>query len=300
MIDTSQLFVVIVGMVAILGLLIGSFLNVVIHRVPAGISLMRPSQCPSCDAPVRPWQNVPVLSWIALRGRCARCRTSISLRYPLVELGTAAAFAAVAWWWTTQAQPDGLHVSPTLPDGSGILTAILEADPWSGPIAAQAVVLIVMLWLAASGIALAIIDLDVRRLPAPIVRTAIFAITVLLVLACLLGADWWALARAGISMLLLYVFYALLRVARPGGMGGGDVRLAALIGLVLGWLGLPELVIGAFAAFVLGGLFGIGLMMFRRATRRTAVPFGPWMIVGAWVGAVVGPALAHWYLGLFG
>jgi leader peptidase (prepilin peptidase)/N-methyltransferase len=298
MIDTSQLFVVIVGMVAILGLLIGSFLNVVIHRVPAGISLMRPSQCPSCDAPVRPWQNVPVLSWIALRGRCARCRTSISLRYPLVELGTAAAFAAVAWWWTTQAHPGGLHVSPTLPDGYGIFTAILEADPWSGPIAAQAVVLIVMLWLAASGIALAIIDLDVRRLPAPIVRTAIFAITVLLVLACLLGADWWALARAGISMLLLYVFYALLRAARPGGMGGGDVRLAALIGLVLGWLGLPELIIGAFAAFVLGAAYGGILLLIRRAKRTSAIPFGPWILVGAWIGIVVGEPIGRWYVGL--
>lgn len=297
--DTPQLFAMIVTLVAILGLLIGSFLNVVIYRVPAKISLMRPSRCPSCDAPVRPWENVPVLSWLALRGRCAHCRAPISVRYPLIELGTAAAFAAVAWWWTTQIRPDGLRVEPSLPGGN-VLTAILHADPWSGPIAAQTVVLLVLLWFTASAIALAIIDLDVRRLPAPIVRIATAAILVLFLLACLLGADWWALARGAIAMLLLYGFYALLRAVRPGGMGGGDVRLAALIGLMLGWLGLSELLIGAFAAFVLGGLFGIGMMMFRRATRRTAVPFGPWMLLGAMVGAVAGPTIAHWYLGLLG
>lgn len=300
MIPSSQLLVTVVGLVAVLGLLIGSFLNVVIYRVPARISLMRASQCPSCEAPVRPWQNVPVLSWIALRGRCARCRTRISVRYPLVELGTAAVFAAVAWWWTAQIRPEGLPVGWTLPDGAGVLTAILHADPWSGPLAAQAVVLLVLLWFTASAIALAVIDLDVRRLPAPIVRIALVAVLALFVLACLLGADWWALVRSAIAMLLLYLFYALLRAARPGGMGGGDVRLAALIGLVLGWLGPSELITGAFAAFVLGGIFGIGMMLFRRATRRTAVPFGPWMILGAWVGAAAGPAIAHWYLGLLG
>ncbi|MCU4673600.1 prepilin peptidase [Microbacterium fluvii] len=272
----------IVVFAGVFGLIIGSFLNVVVYRVPAGISLNRPSQCPTCDAPVRPWQNVPVFSWLVLRRRCASCKSPISVRYPLVELATGFAFAGVAWFF--------------LEPSTGAATA------WAGPGAgagALAAVIVAYLYLAAISIALALIDLDTKRLPNAIVLPAYIVLLVLFALACLLGAEWGALLRAAIGGAALYAFYALLRLVRPDGMGGGDVKLAGVLGLALGWLGWGALVVGAFAAFLLGGVFGLALIAARRAGRRTAIPFGPWMILGAWIGILTGEPLARWYLAFF-
>jgi leader peptidase (prepilin peptidase)/N-methyltransferase len=269
---------------AVFGLVIGSFLNVVAYRVPAGISLLRESRCPTCDAPVRWWQNVPVLSWLLLRGRCATCRTAISWRYPAIEAATGLAFAAVTVWWAASA---GL-----LGGGSSASGAT--------PIAAQLVVLAAYLWFAASGIVLTIIDLDTRRLPHSITGSAFVVCFALLTVACVLGADWADLLRAAAGAGVLFGFYTLLRLARPDGMGGGDVRLAAVTGLMLAWLGWASLAVGAFAAFLLGGVFGIALIVARRAGRRTAVPFGPWIVAGAWIGVFAGEALGRAYLCLLG
>lgn len=265
----------IVAFAGVFGLVIGSFLNVVAYRVPAGIPLTRESRCPHCDAAVRPWQNVPVLSWIGLRGRCASCSAPISPRYPLVEAATGAIFAAVAWYFAAP--------------------ALVGA---AGGAAAAVVVAIAYLYFAAISVVLALIDLDVRRLPNAIVLPSYIVSLVLLTIACLLGAEWSALLRAVIAAAVLFAFYALLRAIRPDGMGGGDVKLAGLIGIQLGWLGWGSVVVGAFAAFVLGGLFGIALMLARRAGRRTAIPFGPWMLAGAWVGIILGEPVALWYMRL--
>jgi leader peptidase (prepilin peptidase)/N-methyltransferase len=258
------------GVAAVFGLAIGSFLNVVVSRVPAGIPLTRESRCPACDAPVRPWQNVPVLSWMLLRGRCATCRTAISARYPLVELATGVAFA-------------------------GVTAATLATT--SLPVAATAAVLVAYLYFVSIAIALTLIDLDTHRLPNAIVLPSYLVAGSLFALACLLGADWSALGRAGIGAAVLYGFYAVLRLVRPDGMGGGDVKLAGVIGLYLGWLGWGALAVGAFAAFVLGGVFGLALMGLQRAGRRTAIPFGPWMLLGALGGIAAGEWLAGWYTG---
>ena len=99
-------------------------------------------------------------------------------------------------------------------------------------------------------------------------------------------------------MAALYAFYFVLRLVRPGGMGGGDVKLAGVIGIYLGWVGWGALAVGAFAAFVFGGVFGIALMLRRRAGRKTAIPFGPWMILGAWTGVFAGEAVGRWYVNL--
>ena len=96
----------------------------------------------------------------------------------------------------------------------------------------------------------------------------------------------------------LYAFYFVIRLVRPDGMGGGDVKLAGVVGMYLGWLGWGALAVGAFAAFVLGGIFGLALIAAQKAGRRTAIPFGPWMIAGAWVGIVLGQALGAWYMSL--
>lgn len=262
----------------ILGLIIGSFLNVVIYRVPSGTPLTRPSQCPTCDAPVRPWQNVPIVSWLALGGKCASCGARISARYPLVELATGIAFVGVTWWL---GEAFGL---------SSLAQAAATPEFWP--------LLVVYLYLASISIALTMIDLDTRRLPNVIVLPSYVVLTALFVVACLLGAPWEGLLRAVIGGLALFAFYFLLRVVRPGGMGGGDVKLAGVLGAALGWIGWGVLVVGAFAAFLIGGAVGLALMATRKATRKSAIPFGPYMVAGAWVGIFTGEAIARWYLGM--
>lgn len=259
----------------VLGLLIGSFLNVVAYRVPSNISLLRESRCPHCDAPIKPWQNVPIMSWIALGGRCANCASAISIRYPAIELLTGFAFAAVAWAALTTYGP----VSGT--------------DGW-----ALGIVTVAFLYFAAISIVLAVIDLDTHRLPDTIVLPSYVVAGVLFPLAAWFSGDWAALARAGIGMAILYTVYFVLRIVRPDGMGGGDVKLAGLIGIHLGWIGWGALAVGAFAAFLYGGVFGIALMIARRAGRKTAIPFGPWMILGAWTGVFAGETIGRWYVDL--
>lgn len=247
----------------VLGLTVGSFLNVVVHRVPRAQSVMRPpSHCPACDAPVRAWQNVPVASWLALRGRCASCRTPISVRYPLVEIGTAALFVAI--------------------------TARFGFT-WALP---------AYLYLGAISVALALIDLDVQRLPDAIVLPSYLVAGVLLLGPAAIVGQWEGAFRALAAMSVLYVGYWLLAFAYPAGMGFGDVKLAGLLGLYLGWLGWSSVWIGTFAGFVLGGLVGVGLLLTRRATGKTPIPFGPAMLIGGFLAVFAGAPIATWYVSL--
>lgn len=257
---------VIVLFAALLGLAIGSFLNVVIWRVPAGRSVVSPgSACPSCGQVITARDNIPVLSWVLLRGRCRGCAKPISIRYPAVEMATAAAFVAVTVWmmphWQTLA----------------------------------------FLYLAAVSIALAMIDIDVRRLPDVIVLPSYLVGAGLLTLAAFVSGDLSAVARAGAGLVIMLTGYGLVWlianvVYRGRGMGLGDVKLAGLLGLYLGYLGWRELATGAFLAFLVGGLVGIVLML--RGGRKVKVPFGPYMLAGAWLGVFVGVPLANWYLGV--
>lgn len=286
------LFLVIVA--GVLGLLIGSFLNVVAFRVPAKISLLRESRCPHCDTAIKWWQNVPVVSWIALRGKCANCKAPISARYPIVEAVTGIAFALVMWWGLVVYE-GLLSMSLTeywlLPTVDGTVHA---ADLW-----ALGLVIVAYLYFAAISIVLTLIDLDTHRLPNSIVLPSYLVAGILFTVAAWLTGEWGLLLVAAVGMAVMYLFYFLLRAARPGGMGGGDVKLAGVIGIYLGWLGWGALAVGAFAAFLWGGLFGIALMLLRRAGRKTAIPFGPWMILGAWTGVFAGQAVGKWYVNLF-
>lgn len=249
----------------IVGLAIGSFLNVVVWRVPRGESVVSPpSACPRCGHAIRRRDNVPVLSWLVLRGRCRDCGEPISVRYPLVELATGVLFALTAWW--------------------------------AGPVW----VLPALLYLAAISVALALIDLDTSRLPDAIVLPSYPVALVLLALGSANPggeADWWALVRAVIGGVAMFTAYLVTVLVKPGGMGLGDIKLAGVLGLYLGWFGWGALAVGWFAAFVFGGVFSIGLMAMRRAGRTSRIPFGPWMLLGAAFGIVVGPALSSWYLG---
>lgn len=259
---TDGLTVLVVAWCAVLGLVVGSFLNVVVYRVPRDQSVVRPaSRCPVCGHRVRARDNVPVLSWLLLRGRCRDCGTRISARYPLVELGTATAFA---------------------------LVALRFGASWELP---------AFLYLAAVSIALALIDIDVRRLPNAIVYPSYPVGVALLTLAAAGTGDWGALGRAALGAVALFVFYVVLVVVHPRGMGMGDVKLSGVLGLHLGWLGWSAVVVGGFLGFLVGGLYGVALLASRRAGRRSMIPFGPFMLVGAWLAVVVAQPVTDWYLG---
>ena len=244
----------------IFGLIIGSFLNVVIWRVPRGESLVRPpSHCPRCERPIRPRDNVPVVSWLLLRGRCRHCGEPISARYPSVELATGVLFAAFAFRF--------------------------------GPHAA----LPAYLYFAAVGVALAMIDFDHKRLPDALTLPSYPVGLALLAVAAGVDGRWWPLERAAIGMSALLLFYGVLWFVYPSGMGFGDVKLSGVVGLYLGWVGWGALAIGAFAAFLVGGLVGIGVILFAGGGRKSKIPFGPFMLVGALIGIFAGEGLAHAY-----
>lgn len=267
------------GVAGAFGLAIGSFLNVVIHRVPLGMSIVRPpSACPGCGAGIRRRDNVPVLSWIMLGGRCRDCRTRISARYPAIEIVTGAAFLGIA-----------LALVPgivRLQDPRATLAAILY--------------LIALLYAAAISVTLAMIDLDVHRLPNSIVLPAYPALAILLTAAAIVGGEPQRLVVALIGGAGSVLFYGLLAVLYPGGMGMGDVKLSGVLGLLLGYSGLSALVVGVGSAFLLGGLAGIALIAARRASRGSGIPFGPWMLVGLWIGIFAGAPIAAGYLSLVG
>ncbi|WP_300266740.1 A24 family peptidase [Microbacterium sp.] len=157
----------------------------------------------------------------------------------------------------------------------------------SPPIAYASVVVLAHLVLLGIGVWLLIIDARTHRLPNRIVLPTLGGAIVLVMADALVTGEVWTLARSVGGMLILGGFYAVMRAASRGGIGGGDVKLAAVIGVVLGWHGWEQLVIGAAAAFVLAALYALVLMALRRATRSTRIAFGPWMIVGALIGVVL-------------
>jgi leader peptidase (prepilin peptidase)/N-methyltransferase len=257
----------IVVLAGVLGLFIGSFLNVVIYRVPRGESVVKPrSRCPGCGRPIAAYDNVPVLSWLALRGRCRQCGEPISVRYPAVELLTGLMFAAFT-------------------------ARLIDDQPWAVP---------AYLFFAAIGIALAGIDLDVKRLP-DVLTLPSYPVMAALLLAPAIADDHWSwYLRAALGGIALFAFYFALLVIYPGGMGFGDVKFSGVVGIALTWFGWSVLAVGGFLGFMFGGLIGGALMMLGRAGRKSKVPFGPFMIAGAFVGVLWGPQIADWYSGLLG
>lgn len=253
---------VLVVLCVVLGLVIGSFLNVVIWRVPRGESVVSPpSACPRCGTRIRPRDNVPVLSWLILRGRCRNCGEPISARYPAVELLTGIVFGLLAWRFGVAAQ---------LP---------------------------AYLYLGAVGVALAFIDLDTKRLPDVLTLPSYAVALVLLGVAAGIDGTWDALLRAVLGGLALAVFYFGLWFVYPAGMGFGDVKFSGVLGIYLGWLSWGTVLLGGFLGFLLGGVVGGLLLMTKRATRKTGIPFGPFMILGALVAVLVGEPLIQWYAG---
>ena len=255
--------IVLVPVLVLLGLAVGSFLNVVVWRLPRGESVVRPpSACPACSASIRPRDNLPVAGWLLLKGRCRDCATSISPRYPVVEALTGGLFAVLALRF---------GLDPVLP---------------------------AYLYLGAVGLALALIDIDVQRLPDALTLPSYPILASLLGLGALLGSESGYLVRAVLGGLAMYAFYFAICLAYPAGMGFGDVKLSGVLGMATAWLGWGAWGIGLFAGFLFGGVWGIGLIALRRGGRKSKVPFGPFMLGGTLAGVLVGQPLAEAYLRL--
>ena len=241
---------------ALFGLVIGSFLNVVIYRVPRGESIVSPrSACPSCGTQILERDNIPVVSWLILRGRCRSCHAPISAQYPLVELACAALFAG---------------------------TAARFGYDWSVP---------AFLVLFAGLLALSVIDVERLLLPKAIVWPLSIAVTALLVVAAAATADWHNLfVGIACGAAWFVVFYAMFFIS-PKLIGFGDVRLAPVLGLSLGWLGWRYVILGFFAANLIGAIIGIALIASHRMSRRQQVPYGVFLAMGCAVAVFAGPEL---------
>jgi leader peptidase (prepilin peptidase) / N-methyltransferase len=244
------------------GLLVGSFLNVVIVRVPQRASVVRPrSRCPGCGTQLAERDNVPVVSWLLLRGRCRTCAEPISVRYPLVEAATGGLFAAAA-----------------------------VRFGWSAELPAYLLLFGVLLAVSA-------IDLEHFLVPNRIVYPAVVAELALFAVATAGDGDLGDLGRALLGAVLASGGLLVLNLAYPRGMGMGDVKLAVLLGLALGWLGLGHVALGMFLGFLLGSVVGVGLVATGVRDRKAHIPFAPFLAAGTVLAVLVGQPLLDWYPG---
>jgi leader peptidase (prepilin peptidase)/N-methyltransferase len=239
------------------GAVAGSFLSVVAHRVPRGESIVGPrSRCPGCGAQIAAYDNIPILSWLLLRGRCRDCGERISIRYPLIEVATGLLFAATALVF--RHEPDQLVLG---------------------------------LVFVATLAAITLTDLELRVIPNKILIVSAAAGAVLAAALDPSSLPERAIGAAAAGGLLFAV-----ALAYPRGMGMGDVKLAAVMGLYLGRSVAPALLIG----FAAGSLFGLVLIARHgAAARKQAVPFGPFLALGGVIGLLAGSQIVDWYLGAF-
>jgi len=242
------------------GLVVGSFLNVCIHRIPRDESIVWPgSRCPACGAPIRWFDNIPVLSYFVLAGRCRRCRARIAVKYPLVELATMGLF--LAHYWMLGAQP----------------------------------LLVVRLLFSAALIVLFVIDLEHQILPN---RITLPGIAVGFVASLGLWPGWRD-SLLGILLgggILWAIAEAYFRVRREEGLGMGDVKMLAMIGAFLGW---QQVLVTLVLSSAAGALVGVALMAAGRGTMKYALPFGTFLALGAVASSLVGSDLVAWYVALY-
>jgi leader peptidase (prepilin peptidase) / N-methyltransferase len=249
-----------IAALALIGLNIGSFLNVCIYRIPRGESVVHPpSRCMSCGKRLAPWHNIPVLSWLVLRGRCAYCRAPVSARYPAIETLTAMVFA--------------LH---------GLF---FELDA----------LLVVRLAFAAALIVLAFIDLDHRILPNPITLTGVVAGVV----ASFFLPPGWKASLIGVAIgggALWVIGEAYFRLRGIEGMGMGDVKMLGMVGAFLGWKAvLVTLVLASFA----GAFVGLVMLRLQTNAMKYQLPFGTFLSAAALVASLGGDQLVAWYLSFY-
>jgi len=239
------------------GIVTGSFVGLVAHRLPRGASIVGPrSVCDSCGGQIAAYDNVPVVSWIVLRGRCRSCGGRIPFRYPLIELAVGIAFAAT--------------------------TIVLRNDP-----AQLALGLVFVAMLAA----ITLTDLERRIIPNSILLAGAVAGLVLVA-----ATDPASLPERGIAALAAGGALLAIGLAYPGGMGMGDVKLVAVMGLYLG----SSVAVAMLVGVLVGALVGVGVMVARGSgARKLAVPFGPFLALGGVVALLAGQELIDWYLRTF-
>ena len=244
----------------VFGSAIGSFLNVCIYRMPRNMSVIAPaSRCPHCNTPIRPYDNIPMLSYILLGGKCRVCKAGISVRYPLVEFLNAALYAAVLWRF-----------------GLEWYTAVYC-------IFCSALILITF------------IDLDFQIIPD---RITLPGIPIALIAGSLLMPDpfvGFSLLGFKASIIGFLVggglFYAIAVLSR-GGMGGGDIKMMAMVGALMGW---KSVLLTTFVGSLTGAVFGIFIMIAQGKGRKTKIPFGPFLAVGSLVTLFFGREIFNWY-----
>jgi leader peptidase (prepilin peptidase)/N-methyltransferase len=246
----------------ILGLIFGSFATAVAYRVPRRESIASGrSKCPNCGRQIGALENIPVLSWMLLRGRCKNCGERISARYPMIELATGALFALAAWKY-----------------GLTVTGAVFAGFFWA---------LVV----------LTVIDLEHKLLPNRIVYPTFVAGWAGLAAAALVDSDVSRLRSPAIGMLIFGGFLFIVAFIYPAGMGLGDVKLAFALGAFLGYAGGAGLVpVGMFLSFVLGGVIGLIAMRVTKQGRKMALPFGPFLALGTVIAIAVGEKLLDLYL----
>ncbi len=244
-----------------MGLVVGSFLNVVIYRVPRHLSIVRPrSACTSCQHVIAGRDNIPVISWLFLRGHCRHCRSPISVRYPLVELGTGVLFALTTW-------RVGAHLD---------LPAYLI--------------------LVAALVALALIDLEQMVLPRSIVYPTLFAVAGCLFVAAAYYGQWHRLGLAAVDAGVWFALFFAMNFFSPRSLGFGDVRLSLVLGLALGWLGRGVLLLGFFTSNLIGAVVGLSLIAVKKRTRDDPIPYGVYLAAGTILAILIGPVLlTHWH-----
>ena len=271
--------------IVILSLIIGSFLNVVIYRLPkmmhnnwylecrefladevkdippikiTELSLSKPdSTCPKCQHKIRFYENIPVISWLFLKGKCSQCKNSISIRYPLVEATTA-------------------------------LLSLVIAIQYG--VTVETLLLLILTW---GLVCLTLIDFDHMLLPDQIVMPLLWLGLLVNVTGTFVPLSDAVIGAAVGYMSLFSVFWLFKLLTGKEGMGYGDFKLFALFGAWLGWQLLPILIL---MASVVGAIVGISLMLFKNHTREQAIPFGPYLAIAGWITLLWGDGIWSWYI----
>lgn len=250
----------------IFGLIVGSFLNVCIYRLPRELSVVKPrSACPSCSTPIKAWDNIPVISYILLGGKCRKCGEKISARYPFIEALNGLLYLAVFHFFGI-----GWHLP--------FLFAFVSAM-----------------------VVITFIDLDFQIIPDVITLPGI--IIGLAAASCVLPDPFSSLNSLSVSgftnsvtgLLLGGGLYYFIAIASRGGMGGGDIKMMAMVGAVTGWKGV---LLTTFLGSLTGSVIGIFLMAFKGKGRKTKIPFGPFLALGTLVSLFYGGVIVDWYLGM--
>ncbi|MBI2642527.1 MAG: prepilin peptidase [Candidatus Wildermuthbacteria bacterium] len=251
----------------LLGLAVGSFLNSVIYRLEKRESALQGrSYCPSCKHTLSWHDLIPVLSFVFLQGKCRYCKAHISWQYPLVELGTAAVFLLIF--------------------ASGEKSTIVDFSHYGYLFAIASLLIVIFVY-----------DLKHYLIPDKILYPAIGLAFLWSVFEIWNFGNWdlFRISNFGFGILPALFFLAIFLVSRGQWMGFGDVKLALFMGLFLGW---PNIVVALFAAFLLGAAIGVALIFTKKKTLTSQVPFGPFLIVGTFIGLFWGKIIVDWYLGL--